>query len=84
MFVDLIKFNFFYTQNLKYFHIANCDYVTGEFMYKLKGREEGNELQITLTHMNKEIETTQIDVNIKINFLCRDFSFTNLFVSVYF
>jgi len=54
-------------------------------MYKLKERKEENELYIGLTHMNKEIDTTtQIDVNIKINFLCRDFSFTNLFVSVYF
>ena len=77
MFVDLIKFNFFYIQNLEDFRIANCDNVTGEFMYKLKERERSNELRIVLTHMNKEIDATQINVNIKINFLCRDFSFTN-------
>jgi len=59
---------------LRFFRIANCDYVTEEFMYKLKERKEENELRIDLTHMNKEIDaTTQIDVNIKINFLCRDF-----------
>ena len=51
-----------------YFRIANCDYVTGEFIYKLKERKQGNELCIDLTHMNKEIDTTQIDVDIKINF----------------
>ena len=52
-------------------------------MYNLEEREEGNELQIDLTHMNKGIDTTtQIDVNIKINFLCKDFSFTNFFVSL--
>jgi len=69
---------------LREFHIANCDYVTGEFMYHLKEREEGHELGIYLSHINKEINLTQIDVNIKINFLCRDISFTNFFVSVYF
>ena len=67
------------------FRIANCDYVTGEFMYKLKERERRNELRIYLTHMNKEIETmTKIDVNIKINFLCRDFYFSNFSFRFFF
>ena len=69
---------------MTFFRIANCDYVTGEFIYKLQEREGGNELIIDQTHMNKEIDTTQIDVNIKINFLCRDFSFTNFFVLFFF
>jgi len=53
-------------------------------MYYLKEREEGNELKIYLSHINKGFDLTHIDVNIKINFLCRDFSFTTFFVSVYF
>ena len=68
---------------MTFFRIANCDNVTGEFLYKLKERKEENKLLIDLTHMNKEIDTTtQIDVNIKINFLCRDFSVINFFVSL--